>query len=101
MPFLATSGMSAIYFPITESSFSFKYLAPSTHSSSKAKMEVEYKVTKQLRSYHIPHFSSTILRDAEGATPTSRILIFKMSWLLACSFPPPAFSNHLSINIPP
>lgn len=49
------------------------------HSSSKAKMEVECRVMKQLPSYHIPHFSNIILRDAEGATPLSRMLIFKMS----------------------
>lgn len=49
------------------------------HSSSKAKMEVECRVMKQLPSYHIPHFSNIILSDAEGATPLSRMLIFKMS----------------------
>lgn len=71
------------------------------HTSAKAKMEVECKVIKLLPSCHIPHFSSVILSDVGNATPIGRLLIFKLSQILACSFPPPAFSNHPSINIPP
>lgn len=71
-------------------------------ASSKAKMEVECEAIKLLPSYHIPHFFSVILSDAGSATPISRLLIFKMSQIRgACRFPPPAFSNHPSSNIPP
>lgn len=76
-------------------------MAQSGQSSSKAKMEVECKVINQLPSYHIPHLSSIILSDAEGATPFSRMLIFKISQILAYSFLPPTFSNHPSNNTLP